>query len=288
MTTPGGQSQQPNPYQTPGPYQPPPLPGGQPNPYAQPVGQPAMPAPPGPPAPGGGRGGPRWLWALGGAVLASAVWAATLMGTGALKDEESAKNGGRAHFAGYRFHHDMCETAKIASFTDKYEMAEFDQSEDPDGWSTRQKGLDSSLCSRTLHEPDNDSDFPPAVYVTTTVTWHKRSDPSGEFASQLRSYEDQEDKTSTYTIEPVEGLGDEAYEVIKKRGRTVGSMILAVRAGWMTYEMRFSWMGGGPDEHFEPPSRKKLHDMMLSDTRATLAALKKPDSEDAPQRDPRA
>jgi hypothetical protein len=284
MAIPGAQPQQP---QQPISQQPTSTatPAYQPNPYAQPF--PPPPGPPGPP-PGGtpGRGGgPRWLWALGGVVLASVTWATTLMATGAL--EKDSADPDTADFQGHRFHHDMCATAKLKAFQEKYEIKE-PSSEDPDGFSSRQKGLDVSDCSRTMTERGETSRTPPTTYVSTTVKWHKKSDPSGEFASEQKTWKDQKTGSYHYTVSPVDGFGDEAYLVKEERRNTLGSMKLEVRAGWMTYEMSYSWFGGGIGEDFEPPSAATVTGWLKKDTRATLKALKKPDSKSAPGREPSA
>ncbi|MEU2722705.1 hypothetical protein [Streptomyces smyrnaeus] len=281
MAIPGAQPQQPYSQQPTSTA----TPAYQFNPYAQPQTPP--PGPPGPPGqPPGGPvrgGGPRWLWALGGVVVASVTWAATLMATGAL--DKGTADSAAADFKGYRFHHDMCETAKLKSFQQEYRIQE-SSSDNPDGYSSRQKGLDVSRCSRTLIEHGETSKTPPTTYVSTTVTWHKKSDPAPEFASEQRTWEDQKSGTYQYEVSPVDGFGDEAYLIKEERGDSLGRLMLEVRAGWMTYEMSWSWFGGGIDEDFEPPSEKTVTGWMKKDTRATLAALKKPDSKKAPGRDP--
>lgn len=251
---------------------------------------PTMPPPssmPPPASPSSGGAGPRWLWALGGVVLASVTWAGTLFATGALGQEDEGSPA-KADFAGYRFHHDMCTTAALKSFRAEYEISK-SPSGTPDGYSSRQKGLDESECSPTMTEKGDTSSTPATTYVTTTVRWHKRSDPEPEFASKLRVYEDQKGSAYKYTVKPLKGFGDEAYLVVEKRGQSLdslGSVDLAVRVGWMTYEMRWSWFGGGVGEKSEPPTLAKVTRMMKTDTRATLAALKKPDTEEGGGRDP--
>ncbi|MGP3972705.1 hypothetical protein ACTWQF_01480 [Streptomyces sp. 8N114] len=281
MSIPGAQPQQPQ-----QPYSQQPTstatPAYQFNPYAQPQTPP--PGPPGQPPGGPGRGGgPRWLWALGGVVIASVTWAATLMATGAL--DKDASDSATADFQGYRFHHDMCETAKLASFRQEYKI-EKSASDDPDGYSSRQKGLDVSNCSRTMVEHGETSKTPPTTYVSTTVKWHKKTDPAGEFASEQRTWKDQKSGTYQYSVSRVDGFGDEAYMIKEKRGDSLGSLKLEVRAGWMTYEMSWSWFGGGIDEDFEPPSESAVTGWMKKDTRATLKGLEQPDSKEAPGRDP--
>ncbi|MEU5835153.1 hypothetical protein ABZ820_15955 [Streptomyces diacarni] len=279
MAIPGAQPQQPYSQQPTSTA----MPAYQFNPYAQPHTPPA--GPPGPPGPPPGtpprRGAPRWLWALGGVVIASATWAATLMATGALDKGDEATPDYRGHL----FHHDMCATAELKSFVAEYELST-SATDDPDGYSSQQKGLDVSSCSRTMTERGETSRTPPTTYVTTHIEWHKKADPSKEFASEQRTWLDRKSETYQYKVTPVKGIGDEAYLIKEQRANSLGSLKLEVRAGWMTYEMSWSWFGGGPDDDFEPPPEQTVLGWMKTDTRATLAALKKPDSKEAPGRDP--
>ncbi|WP_245226068.1 hypothetical protein [Streptomyces smyrnaeus] len=284
MAIPGAQPQQPH-SQRPTSAA---MPAYQVNPYAQPQTPP--PGQPGPPGGPGRGGGPRWLWALGGVMVASVTWAATLMATGALDkgatDSAAADAAAPASatpvYKGYRFHHDMCETAELAAFERKYEI-QSPTLDDPDGYSSRQKGLDVSSCHRTLLKRGEKSTTPVTTSVTTTVTWHKKADPAGEFASQQRTWKDQGAGSSAYQVSPVSGFGDEAYLVEAKGGDRV---MLEVRAGWMTYEMSWSWWGAGLGKEKKPPSKSTVIGWLKEDTRAALKALKKPDSKEAPGRDP--
>ncbi|WP_369200229.1 hypothetical protein [Streptomyces sp. PU-14G] len=259
------------------------MPAYQFNPYAQPHTPPT--GPPGPPSgtPPPRSGAPRWLWALGGVVLASVTWAATLMATGAL---DRSANEATPDYKGYRYHHDMCATAELKSFQSEYEIQEPSQ-EQPDGYHSRQKGLDVSRCMPTMiPHGETSKTTPPTAYVTTTVNWHKKTDPGKEFASRVRTWEDQKTATHEFEVSPLKGFGDEAYLVQEKSDHALQSLQLVMRAGWMTYEMRWDWYGGGIGDDYDPPSAASVLRWMKSDTRATLAALKKPDTKEVPGRDP--
>ncbi|MFE6160925.1 hypothetical protein ACFQ7F_18650 [Streptomyces sp. NPDC056486] len=270
--------QNPNPYQQPPgavPPQPSPQPYGQPpGPYGQqpgPYGQP--PAPPAPPA-GPRKPTPGWVWGIGGVVVASALWAGALFATGNL-----GSDGGddvKADLAGYQYKKNLCDVSPLDAFKKKYEL-------DTDSTATthygsQQKGFDQSYCSRQLKDPEADKDTYTSIYVYSTARWHKATDPAGEFASEQKAYEDQSQKTYGYKTKAVSGIGDEAYLVTETSGTgkdSLNGMTLAVREGWFTIEMRWSFYGGGPDDKVEPPTASEVEEMLMSDTRAEMDGLKK-------------
>ncbi|QGV78630.1 hypothetical protein [Streptomyces ficellus] len=262
----------PNPYQQ-SPY--PNVPPQQPNPYAQPqppYGQ-VPPAPFGAPAggpggPGGRRRVPGWVWALGGVVVASAVWAGALFATGTLG------SGGEADFAGHQYQENLCESTPLKAFGKRYTVEESDSD---NRFASQQKAIDQSYCGRSLEDPKAGENSLSSVFVSTSAEWHKVTDPAGEFASLQLANEDRTDKTYTYEAEPLKGYGDEAYVVTERRGSdkpALGAMTLAVRDGWFTFEMRWSWFGGGPDDKAAPPAEHEIRAMLEADARATLDALK--------------
>ncbi|RII16040.1 hypothetical protein DSC45_15745 [Streptomyces sp. YIM 130001] len=296
MSIPNPYGQNPNPYgQNPNPYAPqqPPqapqvpqpnpyqqAPGAvSPNPYAQqpaPGGQPLQPAGV-PPQPGARRSVPGWLWAVGGAVVASAVWGGLLFTGTVGSGESSGTAGAEADFAGHAFQKDMCEVTGLEAFQKRYTLLESSEGA-RNQYASRQKGLDRSYCSRSLRDRDAGKDDLASTYVYSSAEWHKNTDPEGEFASRQRGYEDQSEDTYAYKTTAVDGIGDEAYLIAEQRGTdkdTVGGLTLAVREGHFTYEMRWSWFGGGPDDKADPPPAEEVEKMLTSDTKAVLAAMKK-------------
>ncbi|MGW6054719.1 hypothetical protein [Streptomyces sp. NPDC055189] len=271
----------PNPYQqTPNPYQQPPgavapQPYGQPpGPYGQqpgPYGQP--PAPPAPPA-GPRKPTPGWVWGIGGVVVASALWAGGLFATGNLGGDSA--DDAKADLAGYQYKKNLCDASPLDGFKKHYEI-------DTDSTSTthygsRQKGFDQAYCSRNLKDPKADADTYTSIYVSSTARWHKATDPAGEFASEQKAYEDQSQKSYSYKTKAVSGIGDEAYLVTDTSGtdkKSLNGMTLAVREGWFTVEMRWSFYGGGPDDKVEPPTAAEVEEMLKTDVRAEMDGLKK-------------
>ncbi|WP_156726012.1 hypothetical protein [Streptomyces apocyni] len=268
MSIPGSQ---PNPYQH-NPYQQQPGASAAPNPYQQqpaPVGQPGFPPlvsgpPPMGPSPARGRAsGP--LWGLGGAVLASAIWAGTLFGTGNL-------GGDQADLRGYQFSANLCDTATYDSLLKRYKFKE--TSTPTTRYASEQDALDQSHCTRNLVDRESSSSYS-STYVYSTATWHKKADPGVEFASSYQAYEDRGTDDYTYEVKPVGDLGDEAYLITNTRTKSerTSSIILAVRDGWFTYQVTWSSYTSSSAKT-DPPSTADVTDMLTNDTRATLTALK--------------
>lgn len=275
----------PNPYQQ-----------NNPNPYAQqqpqgsvpqqyPYAQPTMPAgvpitsqpsggPPGQPpaAPGFGaaekKGVPAWLWGLGGVVVASAVWAGALFATGGFDS-----SGDPEPVLGHRFEKDLCESTGLKAFDERYDVA--DSADDGTGWGSQRKGLDQSFCSWSLTDREADPDDYASTYVSVSAVWHEASDPTGEFAPTYKGFEDRSNDDYEYVTEPVEGFGDEAY-LVRENGEgdsSSRSMSLAVRAGWFTYEMDWSYYGG--TDSGDPPSTEEVEKMLKDETKTALTDLEK-------------
>ncbi|WP_282792714.1 hypothetical protein [Streptomyces sp. CC224B] len=275
------QPPQPQPQQSPNPYQqnpyaqqpaagavpPAPYPHAQPQPGFGPPGA----APGGPPA--GKRPVPGWLWGLGGVVVASAVWGGVLFGTGALDDD----SGGKAALGGYRYQKNLCDTVTIEALKKRYEPR--DTTDPTTHYASRQEGLDANNCSWSMKDRNAGASDYSSIYVYATAQWHKNTDPTGEFASLYKQYEDRSQPTYKYETKAVDGLGDEAFLVTERRDpsgdKELASMTLGVRDGWFTYELRWSWYGGTSTSGTRPPSDQEAEDMLTSDTRDALAALKK-------------
>ena len=273
---------QPNPY-----GQVPPQPQSQPqspqpNPYAQPT-QPAMPMAgygpagtpppllPGPAAPG--RSGMGWLWGLGGIVVASAVWLGTLFTTGVIGGDD----GPHPDLAGYHYLDDLCTSVDFTP----YENAGYEKessssgSENPDHWGSQQPALDIMDCRANYQPRDAGSSDYSYASITTTASLHKGADPAAEFESEYKGYEDRKGPNYSYAVEPVSGIGDQAY-LVTEQGDNYGSgdgayVLLAVRDGWMTYEM--SWYEYASSSNTDVTADKAA-EMLKSSTAATLNKMR--------------
>jgi hypothetical protein len=275
------------------PGQPQPAPN---NPYAQPT-QPQQPVPPNygypqdarpqgpggfgpmtpphavPPTGGSGGGLPSWLWSVLGVVVASAVWGGVLVATSGSGDEEpTPPPQPQPNLAGYKYNGDMCDTADTAAFDVDYEP---DGYMDPSLQAYEHNAVDRSACTYYL-SPIGDDTYS-WLYLTYAAIWHKGSDPRDEFAALYRSQEQFSDVNYDYRVEPVEGLGDEAFitYVRTTADDRLARVVLAVRDGWFEYNL--TW-----DAYIDTTTDSSLSSLVEEDyvaetmrqsTEATLAAL---------------
>ncbi|MCB5906774.1 hypothetical protein [Streptomyces pinistramenti] len=265
---------QPQPYgQVPAPQNPVPA---QQNPYAQ---QPPPPAPggygypsagPQPPG-GGGRGASGWPWAIGGAVAASAIWASVMFATGSFGSSEP-----RPDLAGYSYTSDLCADTSLTPFESaRYRTKDSSSSApNPQHSGARQPAIDSMWCNISLEKEGESSSDYASNFLYNSVTLHKKADPAPEFADGYRAYEKQ-DTSVDYTVEPVTGIGDEAYLVMRKdSGNNSGSyVILGVRDGWLTYQSTWSSYASGRGSGTQPRA-DEIADMLKSSARETLGKLR--------------
>lgn len=255
----------PNP-QSPAGYGPPvaPIPA-QANPYGQPQGG----YPPGgyPPLgtpPATGAGGRAVLWAVVGAAVASAAWAGGVFLLG--KDETEAD------LRGYQAKSNLCSSVDYSSFQNEY--PEDDGS--PVDNSLEHEALDQGYCSISLKK--SSSSTLSDAYFSVQMDLHKKTDPAPEFTALWSEYDQRYDD---YDVEKVSGFGDEAYLVTEDT--TSGddnsgsrSATLAVRDGWMTYEMRWSAYGSTYDD-VTMPDVDDVVEWLKTDTNATLDNLRSSD-----------
>ncbi|WFB09643.1 hypothetical protein LRS74_23295 [Streptomyces sp. LX-29] len=302
MSIPGDQT--PNPYQQP-PQQPgmppaPPNPYGQvppqppqPNPYAQPPagGTPgaapgAVPPPagfgavtppsgfPAPPGGGGGGKGKGWLWGVGGAVLASAVWAGTLFATGGFDGEEKADLGG------YRYQEDLCASSDFSAFEGAgfREDTPDEDEKNPEHEGSEHAALDGMTCEIEYKPTGASSEDYSSASVYTSASLHKKTDPAPEFEAQYKAFETRKAGGDKYVVKDVSGVGDEAYLVTvkEKDGEDDGAyVILGVRDGWFTYQITWSEYVSSSSTGVTAVSPDKAGELLQTSAKATLAKLQK-------------
>ncbi|MBB5925708.1 hypothetical protein [Streptomyces echinatus] len=229
------------------------------NPYAQTY--PYGPVPPAPPAGGGGGAGRAVLWAAVGAVVASAAWAGGVLLLGGKGDS--------ADLRGYSAPSDMCAGADYSSFKEEYS----ETGSSPTHTTLKDKALDESYCSVGLKK--SGSTYSDA-YLTLQLDLHRKTDPGPEFTATWKNYGDSH---TGYDVDPVEGIGDEAYLVTQDttNGSSSGSRYatLAVRDGWVTYMMSYSSYLSSYDEDKDPPALTDVTGWLKADTKSTLERLKK-------------
>ncbi|MFD7322382.1 hypothetical protein ACFV9D_15050 [Streptomyces sp. NPDC059875] len=132
--------------------------------------------------------GPRrpWLWALGGAVVTSAVWA------GGLYAYERTQGDG-VDLAGYRTVDQLCEKAQLKALSEVLGT----QSTDAGSPTEKHPALDRARCSVTLGSPET------GYSAEISYDLHKVTDPGPEFEARLGDM--------AADAEPVEGIGERAF-----------------------------------------------------------------------------
>ncbi|MER7945941.1 hypothetical protein ABTY59_00950 [Streptomyces sp. NPDC096079] len=126
-----------------------------------------------------------WLWALGGAVLASAVWGGGLYAYGQKKEPGPA-------LGGYTAEVDLCGVAKLKALGGILGK----RSQDGVGPEMNEPAVYETSCSMAFGDPD-------AGYsATLTYSLHKVTDPEPEFAARAK-YAD--------LTTPIGGLGEQAW-----------------------------------------------------------------------------
>ncbi|MDJ0345800.1 hypothetical protein QMK19_34990 [Streptomyces sp. H10-C2] len=256
-----------NPYAQPLPQPVPQQPG---RPMGQPIGQPGQyygpqgpPIPQMPPPPGGGGAGRAVLWAAVGAVVASAFWGGGVLLLGGKADSAAAD------LKGYTAQTDLCTSSDISAFKTKYPQSD----SSPTTYTIKHEALDDMYCDQGLKMTGSTySD----AYLSTSMELHKKSDPTAEFAAQWEGYSQ---RKGNYKVEKVTGFGDAAYLITED---TIGgsdtsgsrSVTLAVRDGWMTYQMRWSMYLSSLDKDKNPPSVSEVTGWVKSSTTASLPKLK--------------
>ncbi|MFE7767788.1 hypothetical protein, partial [Streptomyces sp. NPDC057438] len=215
--------------------------------------------------PATGAGGRAVLWALVGAVVASAAWAGGVFLFG--KDDTEAD------LRGYRAESNLCSSVDYSSFKNEYP----EEDTEPVHNALEHEALDESYCSISLKESSTSSISD--AYFSVQVDLHKKTDPGPEFTAVWAEYDQ---RYEDYDVEKVSGFGDEAYLVTEDT--TSGddnsgsrAATLAVRDGWMTYEMRWSAYGSTYDDGATMPEVSDVVEWLKSDTNATLDNLRESD-----------
>lgn len=238
-----------------GGYGPPPgyLPG-RPYPYGQPPGFPQ-------PSTGRGNAGRAVLWATVGALVASALWAAGVFVLG--------PSGDKPDLAGYQAKSNLCSAVDYSALRTEYT----EEDTAPTHNSLKHKAIDQSYCSISLKTASSSSYAD--AYLSVEMDLHKKTDPSPEFTAVWSAYGQ---RYEGYDVEKLSGFGDEAYLVTEDTTSGTGTagsraVILAVRDGWMTYQMSWSTYSSSYATT-TPPDISDVSRWVKTDTRSTLENLR--------------
>ncbi|MER6392937.1 hypothetical protein ABT236_31315 [Streptomyces sp. NPDC001523] len=187
----------------------------------------------------------RWLWALGGAVLASAVWGGTLVA-----QNRSVAVPGTA----YRHVDDLCSEAPLKALGTINGTA-FDMT-----WPGKERSpaLDWSYCRAT----GGYTEGRPWYGVEIMVERHKRSDPRPEF--EARPGLDPR-RTGASDVEEVPGLGERA--LLRRQPGTDAQ--LAVLDGGVVFTLRVEW-----NVDRDLVDEDAVHTAMIEDMRALTTRLR--------------
>ncbi len=189
-----------------------------------------------------------WLWALGGAVLASAVWAGTL----AVQDRFVAAGPPIA----YRHVEDLCSRVRLPALGAM--AGEFEGGPQRQGESA---ALDWAYCQYTTPRSEGRASY----LAEVRVELHKKSDPQHEFGNGpvLSPFMDVE----TVRPEKVPGLGEQALV-----SGLVRSPQLQVLDGGAVFTLGAQWWGEDGDDEIDSDA---LRAAMIEDMRDLMGHLKK-------------
>ncbi|MFD3536045.1 hypothetical protein [Streptomyces sp. NPDC058664] len=189
-----------------------------------------------------------WLWALGGAVLASAVWGGGLYAYG--QREQPGPD-----MRGYKSVEDLCQTAKLGALGTilgkRYPENLSERTHDP--------ALELQHCPLLFGSPET------GYSGSVTYTRHLVTDPGPEFDARAKRFD----------MEPYAGLGEKAYQQTSDFGAE-----LLVLDGQVEIEISFTSMASW-NENGEPPPGTEQIDLdgieipLGQDMLALMAALKK-------------
>jgi hypothetical protein len=207
------------------------------------------------PEPDGERRARRpWLWALGGALVASALWAGGLY----------AYQAAGPDLGGYRPSDDLCGEAELAALGAA--LGERGDSEaDPDQHDVHE-ALDQTRCSVTFGTVE------PSFAVDVAYQLHKKTDPGPEFEplTTADSWEDWEWK-------PVTGVGERAFFAQDDAGYASLTVLDGQAVLSLTVSMQMEY---GPEEEDVPTepddsAMDGVKDLMVKDVKALMAELRK-------------
>ncbi|MGA5424284.1 hypothetical protein [Streptomyces lavendulocolor] len=210
-----------------------------------------------PPGDGDGDGGRRpagrpWLWAVGGALVASALWAGGLYAYQAKGPD----------LGGYRASKDLCEEAKLPALAAAY-------GERGDGTADVQESheaLDQAQCSVPFGTDES------SYSADLSYVLHKKTDPGPEFepAETTGVWEQ-------WKWEPVAGLGERAFFAQDDQGfaglkvldgQAVLTLFLSAQ---VDYDSESRDAPAPPDE----AALAGMKDHMVKDMRMVMAELRR-------------
>ncbi|MGR8008556.1 hypothetical protein [Streptomyces hypolithicus] len=218
-------------------------------------------------APSSPRGRRPWLWAAGGALCASALWAGGLYAAGSEPGVDTR---------GYTVGEGLCEKAELAALG--LSLGKRSRSYEPFEVTTEHAALDTATCTVSFVPTKPPKKGWMVTYeVQLAAELHKKADPEPEFEA-LASRPDWGNALSPQPQE-VPGLGDRAL-LIPPAAEYEGPT-LKVLDGGAVLEIKVTpgtESNGGEDQTDEEPPQPDLSalpSLMAEDIRDLMAALKR-------------
>ncbi|WP_314611821.1 hypothetical protein [Streptomyces stackebrandtii] len=201
--------------------------------------------PPGPP-----RTRRPWLWALGGAVLASAVWG------GGLYAYEKRQTSG-PDLGGYKAVENLCEIAEFKALSGVLG--------EPSG-----DAMTAGMDDPAVYETSCPAMFGPpesGFSVSLKYTLHRVSDPGPEFEARSKYYE---------LTTPIDGIGEKAFFATRgSEGAEFRVLDGQVEIELSVYRQYETDEQGNPLGEPKPVDLSGIEVPMTQDLLALMAALKK-------------
>ncbi|MFG2871527.1 hypothetical protein [Streptomyces sp. NPDC048338] len=194
-----------------------------------------------------------WLWAVGGAVVASALWG------GGLYAHERYEAGRGVDLGGYRSVEDVCPKAELKALSG--ELGEV--SRDGNGVLQEDPALERATCSGIIGSPDT------GFSVDVLYELHKVTDPGPEFEARLGDLRTDAQK--------VEGLGEVAFF---RRDEGDSGAWMRVLDGQVEIEISLQRLQSWDGEKNEPVPQPKAIDLsgvdalFAQDMKALMAAVR--------------
>lgn len=211
-----------------------------------------------------GRG--HWTWALGGVVVASAVWAGSLYVSGVRRHETPDLHG-------YRLDLNPCAGSTLKPLADAIGGV---GTEGTPTQSRRGPALDQIRCSLAT-ESQAAQGWTTRYSAAVSVDLHKSTDPRAEFEDQRR-LEDPSLNVAE-SIESVPGLGDQAYVLILSDTNEElkilhGGAVFTLTLG--AYDTNAIGPGAtSPGDAPPPPDLERFQPAMIAAARNVMAALRR-------------
>ncbi|MGW7464087.1 hypothetical protein ACWGJT_05130 [Streptomyces xantholiticus] len=206
---------------------------------------------------------PAWLWALGGAAVASAVWAGGLYVYGTADPD----------LGGYRTSRNLCLDAELKALTAA--IGERPGDEPGSAWGSTHRTLDEAVCYTDLEpegyeipvdEDGNEVGSLPSVSVGYTL--HKKIDPGPEFEGSVKAQRDTFGEQSV--IRRVDGLGEQAFVLRDSDGVGIHLEVLDGQAV-LTLSLTSYWDGDSGEPAVD---LSDIEPLLAEDIRALMARLK--------------